>query len=254
MVKLRISPIDSIDLEADRRALAFGRLHDRQSVHRVSRTPISLAEHEREEKTRLSCRFNGGTVPILGKSGLGNPPVPGSAGLRHQHPFGNARSEGASLSLGNPPAPANFVLEVSSTGIAAKKFSIGAQLVYIGILVAGLFGGLGLSTLLIALLGLRSETTPFLVSLGVILLIPFGMIPGDFIGRGVLRMWPRSESVDVQISSVRLGTFWEVLDLVSPRGPLTVRVVSWRKQLEKVLRRNNQMPPTDRVSLEGFRT
>ena len=150
-------------------------------------------------------------------------------------------------------APANFVLEVSSTGITAKKFSIGAQLVYIGILVAGLFGGLGLSTLLIAVFGLRSETTPFLVSLGVILLIPFGMIPGAFIGRGVLRMWPRTESVEVQISSVRLGTFWDVLDLVSPRGPLTVRVVSWRKQLEKVLRRNNQMPSTDRVSLEGFR-
>ena len=103
MVKLRISPIDSIDLEADRRALAFGRLHDRQSVHRVSRTPISLAEHEREEKTRLSCRFNGGTVPILGKSGLGNPPVPGSAGLRHKFRVGNTRSEGASLSPGNPP-------------------------------------------------------------------------------------------------------------------------------------------------------
>src|SRR5437016_1633410 len=112
-------------------------------------------------------------------------------------------------------APANFVLEVSSTGIAAKKFSIGAQLVYIGILVAGLFGGLGLSTLLIALLGLRSESAPFLVLLGLILLIPFGMIPGAFIGRGVLRMWHRSESVDVQIASVPLEAFWAVVDLAS---------------------------------------
>ncbi len=151
-------------------------------------------------------------------------------------------------------APANFVLEISSTGIAAKKFSIGAQLVYIGILVAGLFGGLGLSVRLIAVFGLRSDTAPFLVSLGVILLIPFGLIPGAFMGRAVLRMWPRSERVDLQISSVRLGTFWDMLDLVSPRGPVAVRVVSWRKRLEKVLRRNNQMPPTNRVSFEGFRT
>jgi hypothetical protein len=150
--------------------------------------------------------------------------------------------------------PANFVLEISSTGIAAKKFSIGAQLVYIGILVAGLFGGLGLFVLLIAVFGLRSDTAPFLVSFGVTLLIPFGLIPGAFIGRGVLRMWPRSERVDLQISSIRLGTFWDMLDLVSPRGPVTVRVLSWRKQLEKDLRRNNQMPPRDRVSLEGFRT
>lgn len=198
-----------------------------------------------DERHRFLATVTAGTLPFPG------PLVSVTESLLESR--ANSRP-GPSRAPNRRRALGHFVLEISSTGITAKRFSTGAELVYTGLIVAGMLGGLGVFIALTTFFGLRGETTPFVVSLGLILLIPGGIIPGAFVGRGILKLWPQSGGVDLRISSMGLGTLWDVLRLVSLRGPLEVRVVSWRDRLEKALRQTSQMPPTDRVVLEGFRT
>ncbi|HYM39484.1 MAG TPA: hypothetical protein VEY12_04980 [Thermoplasmata archaeon] len=129
--------------------------------------------------------------------------------------------------------------------------SIGARIVYSVVAIGAMFAGLGIVEALVTLAHVTAADSSVVVGAGIVGCIPASFLVGVFAGRGLLKIRPKALGVRVQVSAVDLGALVQRVDLVSPRGPLTVRILPPRKRLLQALRGTGQMPPTDRVYESG---
>jgi len=153
-----------------------------------------------------------------------------------------------------PQKKAPFVVEFSSNGVMARRFSIPAQVATVASLFAGMVGGLALTMSLVPrdfVDSIASGTMKFLALLAVVMVIPLGTAAGVLLGRNILRLWPQRSGTELHVASVDFGTFISSIDFASGQMPITVRIVTRRNRLESALRLAQQMPPDDHVFRSG---
>ncbi len=114
-----------------------------------------------------------------------------------------------------------------------------------------MFVGFGMSWALVTVGHITAADTSIIAGMGVVGCIPAAFLAGVFGGRGLLKVRPKAPGIPVQVSAVNLGALFQTLDLVSSRGPLSVRIISRRNRLVETLRATGQMPPADRVYQSG---